>query len=213
MVPDVTTLTLFITAALVMLITPGPAVTFIVARSLEQGRRAGLLTVLGIQTGTLCHVAAATLGLSGLLLSSALAYSVVKYAGAAYLIYLGVRKFMERDEAPADVTLIHRSRARIYRDGMIVCLLNPKTALFFFAFLPQFVTVSKGHVAAQIFFLGLVFLCLAVMTDGLYAVAAGSMGHWLRSNLKFRRAQRYVSGTIFIGLGLATALADARRAK
>lgn len=213
MVPDVPTLTLFITAALVMLITPGPAVTYIVARSLEQGRAAGLLTVLGIQTGTLFHVAAAALGLSSLLLSSALAFGVVKYAGAAYLIYLGVRTFLQCEETAANGALVPKSGLRLYRDGLIVCLLNPKTALFFFSFLPQFVNVSRGSVAGQILFLGLVFFCLALITDGLYALAAGSAGQWLRGHRRFLRTQRYVSGSMYIGLGLATALSDVRRAK
>lgn len=213
MVPDIPTLTLFIAAALVMLLTPGPAVTYIIARSLEQGRAAGLLTVLGIQTGTLFHVAAASLGLSSLLLSSALAFSVVKYAGAAYLVYLGVRTFLAQEEASANGALTPKSRCQLYRDGVIVCLLNPKTALFFFSFLPQFVNVSKGRVAGQIFFLGIVFFFMAMITDGSYALAAGSAGHWLRKHRAFARTQRYVSGSMYIGLGLATALADVRRSK
>jgi len=188
-----------------MLLTPGPAVTFIVARSVERGRAAGLLTVLGIQTGTLFHVLAATMGLSRLLLSSALAFGAVKYAGAGYLIYLGVRKFLERDAPAANVSLSSRSGFQMYRDGMIVCLLNPKTALFFFSFLPQFVDVARGRVAGQILVLGLVFFCLALITDGMYVLAAGKVGQWLRQRRGFLRAQRYVSGSVYIGLGLATA--------
>jgi len=210
MLPDFSTLTLFVTAALVMLITPGPAVTYIIARSIEYGRTAGLLTVLGIQTGVLFHIAAASLGLSSLLLSSAMAFNAVKYAGAGYLIYLGIRKFLERDEHDEAIGQTPKSSWQTYRDGLIVCLLNPKTALFFFAFLPQFVNVSRGHVAGQIFSLGLVFLCLATTTDGLYALAAGSAGQWLRHHRGFRRTQRYFSGTMYIGLGVFAALADVR---
>ena len=213
MLPDATNLALFVTAALVMLLTPGPAVTFIIARSIEQGRAAGLLTVLGIQSGVLVHIVAATLGLSSLLLSSALAFNVVKYAGAAYLIYLGVRTFMQPAEPPAEGVPVIENRWRIFRDGFVVCLLNPKTALFFFAFLPQFVNVQRGSVAGQIFVLGIIFLVMATITDGLYALAAGSAGQWLRTHRGFLRAQRYVTGSVYIGLGLATALADARRTK
>ncbi len=198
---------LFVVAAVVLLVTPGPAVLYIVARSVEQGRGAGLVSALGIHVGTLVHVAAAALGMSAILASSALAFDVVKYLGAAYLVYLGIRKLVGgggRGDAEPPAS---RSLARLFGQGVVVNALNPKTALFFLAFLPQFVDTSRGAVAVQILFLGLVFVALGVISDGLYAVAAGSAGAWLKRDGRFLRAERYVSGSVFIGLGVTAALA------
>ena len=176
MLPDSRGLALFLAAALVLLLTPGPAVLFIVARTVERGRRAGLVSALGAATGTLFHIAAAALGLSALLLSSALAFSVVKYLGAAYLILLGLRTLLSRDaeaasavEAPSAAPLW-----QIYRQAVLVNVLNPKTALFFFAFLPQFVDPKGGAVPAQFAPLGAIFALWGLVTDRLYARAAGS---------------------------------------
>ncbi|HSD83688.1 MAG TPA: LysE family translocator, partial [Anaerolineae bacterium] len=142
-------LPVFLLAALILLLTPGPAVLYIVARSLDQGRLAGLVSVLSIEVGNSVHVLAAALGLSALLLSSALAFSVVKYLGAAYLIYLGLRRLLSRDAAQPTATLQRQSLRRIFRQGVVVAVLNPKTALFFLAFLPQFVDPARGSAAAQ----------------------------------------------------------------
>ncbi|MCK6452566.1 MAG: LysE family translocator, partial [Alphaproteobacteria bacterium] len=154
--PGAANLGLFVGAALVLLLVPGPAVLYIVARSVEQGRVAGFVSDLGIHAATLVHVLAAALGLSALLASSAAAFGVVKYAGAAYLVWIGLRKLFGRASgleasAPGPVARLVRTRyARLFRDGFIVNLFNPKTALFFLAFLPQFVEVGRGHVAMQI---------------------------------------------------------------
>lgn len=209
--PELSMLALFMVAALVLLITPGPAVLYIVARSIDQGRRAGIVSMLGIHVGTLFHVAAAALGLSALLVSSALAFNVVKYVGAAYLIYLGLRKLLAREELHQPEVIETRKLARIFYQGVLVNLLNPKTALFFFAFLPQFVNPGKGAVAGQILFLGFTFVVLGICSDGLYALLAGTMGHWLKGNLRFLRAQRYFAGTVYIGLGLTTALSGSSK--
>jgi threonine/homoserine/homoserine lactone efflux protein len=206
-IPGATNLGLFIGAALVMLLVPGPAVLYVVARSVEHGRRAGLISILGIHTATLVHVAAATLGLSAVLASSALAFSVVKYAGAAYLIWLGLKKIFGRDAASADTSLQRADDARLFRDGFIVNLLNPKTALFFLAFLPQFVEVERGHVGMQIAVLGLLLAALGFVTDSCYALSAGTLGHWLKRSRGYLKLERYVSGVLFIGLGLTAALA------
>jgi threonine/homoserine/homoserine lactone efflux protein len=206
--PGAANLGLFVGAALVLLLIPGPAVLYIVGRSVEQGRLAGLVSDLGIHTGTLVHVLAAALGLSALLVSSALAFSIVKYAGAAYLIVLGLKKIFGRSQPmDANLTVARHSYSRLLRDGFIVNLLNPKTALFFLAFLPQFVDTSRGHVAMQIVVLGLIFTVLGLVTDGCYALLAGTAGGWLRRSRGYLAAERYVSGTLFIGLGLTTALA------
>jgi threonine/homoserine/homoserine lactone efflux protein len=206
--PGATTLSLFVAAALTLLLIPGPAVLYIVARSVEQGRLAGFVSDLGIHTATLVHVLAASLGLSALLMSSALAFAVVKYLGAAYLIWLGLRKLLGSNPAPDEETASARlSHLRLYRDGFIVNLLNPKTALFFFAFLPQFVEVGRGSIAMQVAFLGLVFVGLGLLTDGCYAMAAGTAGHWIKRNRGYLRFERYVSGTVLVGLGLTAAFA------
>ncbi len=152
--PDATNLLLFIGAALVLLLTPGPAVFYIVTRSVEQGRLAGIVSSLGIQVGTLCHVVAAALGLSAVLMSSAVVFSVVKYAGAAYLVYLGVRTLTGRAGEAAWGDGGRRKFSRLFMDGVMVNVLNPKTAAFFLAFLPQFVDVSRGAIWKQVLILG-----------------------------------------------------------
>ncbi len=207
-IPGASNISLFIGAALVLLLIPGPAVLYIVARSVEQGRLAGFISDLGIHTATLMHVLAAALGLSALLASSALAFSIVKYAGAAYLIWLGLKKIFGRaDDAQGTEGLPRHTYARLFRDGFIVNLLNPKTALFFFAFLPQFVEPERGHVATQIAFLGLLFAALGFVTDGCYALVAGTAGQWLKRSRRYLEIERYVSGTLFIGLGLTAVFA------
>ena len=189
-------------AAVLLLLTPGPAVLYIVARSVEQGRIAGLASVCGITTGTLVHVLAAALGLS------ALAFAVVKFAGAGYLIYIGVRRILARTKTPAaQIELQRRSLGRLYRDGFVVNLLNPKTALFFLAFLPQFVDPSRGAVAFQIAFLGLMFTLMGLTSDSLYALVAGTAGRWVKRNGHYLRWERYVTGGMFIGLGVTAAIA------
>ena len=204
---DTTTLGLFVAAAAILLITPGPAVLYIVARSVEHGRAAGIVSALGIQVGTLFHVAAAAFGVSAILVSSALAFSVLKYVGAAYLIYLGVRTLARKEtEAAPDVLPRERSLLRIFVQGVVVNVLNPKTALFFLAFLPQFVNPARGAVAAQVLFLGLVFVLLGAFTDGTWALLAGSASGFLRNHAGFRRGQRYVAGTVYLSLGIATAV-------
>jgi threonine/homoserine/homoserine lactone efflux protein len=205
-IPGATNLWLFVGAALVLLVVPGPAVLYIFARSVEQGRLAGLVSILGIHAATLVHVAAAALGLSAILASSALAFSAVKYMGAAYLIWLGLRKIFGRSEAPdVNVRVQGNGYWRLLRDGFIVNLLNPKTALFFLAFLPQFVEVDRGQAAMQIAFLGLLFTSLGILTDGCYALAAGTVGNWLKRGRAYLEVERYVSGLVFIGLGLTAA--------
>jgi threonine/homoserine/homoserine lactone efflux protein len=210
---DLSTLPVFMVAALVLLLTPGPAVLYIVARSLDQGRLAGLVSVLSVEVGNFFHVLAAALGLSALLVSSALAFSVVKYLGAAYLVYLGVRRLLARDESAAEVRVERQSLRRIFSQGVLVATLNPKTALFFLAFLPQFVQPARGAVALQFLLLGCLFVLMAIVTDGLYALLAGTAGHWLKGARAARtlRAERVVVGTVYIGLGVSAALAPVSR--
>jgi threonine/homoserine/homoserine lactone efflux protein len=207
-IPNAASIGVFCVAAVLLLLTPGPAVLYIVARSVEQGRIAGLASVCGITTGTLVHVLAAALGLSALLTSSALAFSVVKYAGAAYLIYIGARRILGRpDTQAAQVALPRRSLGRLYRDGFVVNLLNPKTALFFLAFLPQFVEPARGAVAFQFAFLGLLFALMGLTSDGVYALVAGTAGQWVKRNGQYLRWERFLTGGMFIGLGVTAAFA------
>ena len=199
--PDPSRLALFVGAALLLLVVPGPSVLYIVTQSVSHGRRAGIASVAGITTGTLVHIAAATVGLSALLASSAVAFDVVKYLGAAYLIVVGVRRLvgLERhDDARARGT---RDLGRLYRQGIVVNTLNPKTALFFLAFLPQFVDPSRGAAWLQILALGLLFAALGFCSDGVWAVVAGTLGERLRRSHRFPAVQRYVSGSVFVGLG------------
>jgi threonine/homoserine/homoserine lactone efflux protein len=200
----------FLLSALVVLLIPGPGVLYIVARSVAQGRRAGLVSVLGLSAGALVHVAAATLGVSAILLTSAVAFGVVKFLGAGYLIYLGIRVMLSAGDLPYVEVDSARSARRLFTDGVIVSVLNPKIAVFFLAFLPQFVDAHRGAVTQQILVLGLLYVALALITDGAYAMLAGSVRHVLAGRLVQGPLPRYASGAVYVGLGLSTALADVR---
>src|SRR5580704_15838872 len=191
-------LLLFVTGALLLLVVPGPAVLYIVSRSIGHGRPAGLVSAMGIATGTLFHVAAATLGLSALLASSAMAFQFVKYVGAAYLIFLGIRVLRGGDSGILEAASGQPRLRRIFGHGVLVNLLNPKTALFFLAFLPQFVDPAKGHAGLQIFELGVLFALMGWCSDSLWALAAGTVAHRLRESARLRLVQRNVSGGILI---------------
>ncbi len=204
--PDWSTLSLFITVASILVFIPGPNTLYIIARSVSQGRRAGIVSSLGVQVGTLFHVAAAAFGVSALLLSSALAFDIVKYAGAVYLIYLGVKTLLTKEKIEPTEEIKKTSLSRVFFQGVIVNVLNPKTALFFFAFLPQFIDATRGAVAMQIVLLGMILVFLGILSDMVYALAAGSIGNRLRGSIRFLRAQRYFAGSVYIGLGAATAL-------
>lgn len=200
----------FVAAALVVLIIPGPAVLYILARSLGQGRRAGLVSVLGLSAGALVHVAAATAGLSAILLASASAFTVVKMLGAGYLIYLGFRTLLVRAAAAGPAVAAPTSMRRIFADGVLVSVLNPKIALFFLAFLPQFVDAGRGPVPPQILGLGLLYVALALVTDSAYAVVAGTLRQRIRGRTMEGPLPRYASGLLYIGLGVGTAIAGRR---
>jgi threonine/homoserine/homoserine lactone efflux protein len=198
---DPNTLAVFAAAALALAVVPGPAVLYIVARSVDQGRFAGLVSALGICVGSLVHVTAATIGLSSLLASSATAFTVVKYAGAAYLILLGIHRLLTREEVAEVAARPPRALRKIFRDGVIVNVLNPKTALFFLAFLPQFVDPAQGAATLQILVLGLVFTVIALSSDSLWALAAGTAGGLLRRSRWYLGIKRWVTGTVLVALG------------
>jgi threonine/homoserine/homoserine lactone efflux protein len=203
-------LVLFMTGAMLLLLVPGPAVLYITSRSIGLGRAAGLVSAMGIAVGTLFHVAAATLGLSALLVSSATAFQFVKYAGAAYLIYLGIRTLRGGDAAMLDPTGERRNLGSIFGQGVLVNLLNPKTALFFLAFLPQFVDPARGHATLQIFELGVLFALMGWVSDSVWAMIAGTFGTRLRGNVRLRTTQRKISGGVLIALGVASAFSGAK---
>jgi threonine/homoserine/homoserine lactone efflux protein len=201
--PDGSTLLVFAGTSLLLLAVPGPAVIYVVTRSLDQGRSAGLISVLGIEAGTFAYALAAAAGLTGLIAASELGFDLVRYAGAAYLIYLGVGKLLGRDE-PGDEA--PHGRSRLFLRGALVQLLNPKIAIFFLAFLPQFVAPSRGPIAMQILILGTLFTLLALLSDGAYVLLAGAVGGWLRSGRAARRRLGRLSGGVYIGLGLTAAI-------
>jgi threonine/homoserine/homoserine lactone efflux protein len=203
--PDPSRLALFVGAALLLLVVPGPSVLYIVTQSVSHGRRAGIASVAGITTGTLVHIAAATVGLSALLASSAVAFDVVKYLGAAYLIVIGVRRLAGFERAQEERARGTRDLGRLYRQGIVVNTLNPKTALFFLAFLPQFVDPSRGVAWVQVLLLGLLFATLGFLSDGTWALVAGTLGDRLRRSRRFPAVQRYVSGSVLVGLGAVAA--------
>ncbi len=211
--PQTQTIWLFCLAATALIVIPGPAVLYIVAQSIGQGRRAGLVSASGVASGGLVHVFGAALGLSGLLLSSATLFSAVKLAGAAYLIYLGSRRLLGLEPSALNAAVRGRSRRELYRDGAVVNILNPKTALFFYAFLPQFLDPDRGSVALQALVLGGLFVCIALVSDSLWALASGSAAGWLKDNPIAVRVERWVSGSVLVGLGAAAALTGSHRSQ
>ena len=204
-------LTLFLGATLVFLLTPGPAVLYIVARSASQGRAAGLASVAGVGAGNLFHACAAALGLSSLLLASSVAFAAVKIVGAAYLVWLGLRTLLGRAAAVGQAPRGPAGVGPAFRQGLVVAVLNPKTALFFLAFLPQFADPAAGPVAPQLLLLGAAFVALALLTDGAYAILSSALAPWLEGNRRLSGASRALSGLTYIGLGLLAALAEERK--
>lgn len=204
--PDWPTLSLFIAAAAVLVVLPGPNTLYIVARSLEQGTLAGLVSCVGVLVATLVHVSGAALGLSVLVLASPLAFNLLRYGGAAYLVVLGLRA-LRRPEGGATVPAQAPARgyAQLFAHGLMVNLLNPKTALFITAFLPQFVQVERGAIPAQIFLLGGVLITIGLVSDAAYALAAGRAATWLQTRSSLSRWQGRVAGMVYLGLGLAAA--------
>ncbi|CAN5662531.1 LysE family translocator [soil metagenome] len=207
--PDASTYVLFVAAALALLLVPGPAVIYVVARSVSGGRLTGFVSVLGVELGTLLHVAFAAAGLSAIVASSVAAFSVVKWLGAAYLVWLGVRQLFGRGGGDEEATLSggEESRLRVFWQSVLVQVLNPKVALFFLAFLPQFVDPSRGAAWTQVVVLGATLASLGLFTDGLYALLGGTAGAWVRTKgFGLRRAGRYVTGGVYITLGAVAAV-------
>ncbi len=208
--PHLSQLALFITGSIIIVVIPGPNILYLIARSIHQGRMAGLASVLGIEAATLIHISAATLGLTSVLLSSAMAFNVVKYLGAAYLVYLGIRKLVIRDDDARREIEPETELKQVFVQGFLVNLLNPKTSLFFLAFLPQFVNAENGSVPVQILTFGLILVLLATAIEVIYVLLASRLRNWLKGCKHFSRRQRYFAGSAYIGLGVATAFSGSR---
>jgi threonine/homoserine/homoserine lactone efflux protein len=208
---DSSQLYVFVVAALALLLVPGPAVLYITARSASQGRTAGFVSVLAIETANFTQVLVAALGLAAILYSSAIAFNVVKYLGAAYLIYLGINKLFFSKDKGTEQEVMPESLWRIYWQGFAVNILNPKTALFFFAFLPQFVNPERGSATSQTLLLGTIFVGLAILTDSMYALLASSVAGKLKGSRNFQKGGRYFAGLIYISLGITTALTGSKQ--
>ena len=193
-------------AALIFALVPGPAVVFIVTRSVDQSRRAGMASGLGVACGNQALVVAAAFGLSALLATSEIAYDVVRFAGAAYLIYLGVRRLLDRTVPGEAGAAVPKPLSRLYGQGVVVGVLNPKAALFFFSFLPQFVNQGHGAVAAQMLILGTLVVAITLVSDCCYAALAGGVAQTLLRKPKVVRRQQIVAGCVYIGLGIAAAV-------
>jgi threonine/homoserine/homoserine lactone efflux protein len=194
-----------------VLIIPGPGVIYVIARSLSQGQAAGLISALGLSLGALLHVVAATIGLSAILLTSATAFGFVKLLGAGYLIYLGIRALLSKQQPAAIEAPLDRSLYRLFMDGILVSVLNPKIAIFLLAFLPQFIDPVQGPAAQQVLILGLIYVLLALLTDGSYAILASRIRRWLSGRVLQGPLPRYSCGLVYLGLGVSTAFADLKR--
>jgi threonine/homoserine/homoserine lactone efflux protein len=205
--PEWPTIWIFVAATTIVVCMPGPNTLYIMTRSLQQGVAAGVVSSFGVMVGTLIHISAAALGLSALLLSSALAFSLVKFAGAAYLIYLGITTLLSKEKVQAGPEqVLNKTLGSTFRQGIVVNVLNPKTALFFTAFLPQFISLERGSIAGQIFFFGGILVLIGAISDITYSILAGKAGRYLQGHLRFLQARRYIAGGVYLGLGAATAL-------
>jgi threonine/homoserine/homoserine lactone efflux protein len=209
--PDLSNLALFAAAAAALLAVPGPSVLFVVGRTLEHGRRGGLVSMLGVEAGALLHVAAATVGISAIVATSAVALLAIEIGGAAYLVALGIAALRGNGGAPAvdGAAAAACSPGRLFRQGLLVDALNPKTAIFFLAFLPQFIDPAAGSVAAQTAMLGVVFVALATLSDGAYALAAGALAERMRRSGGAQRSLGRAGGAAYLGLGAFIALGSA----
>ncbi len=207
--PTASTIGLFLAAAVALFVVPGPAVLYVTGRSVAQGRTAGLVSVLGIHAASLVHVAAAMAGLTAVVAASASAFAAVKWAGAVYLVYLAVRAATEGDSPTAAGAVQPVGLRRVFVQGFVVNLLNPKTAVFFVAFVPQFVDPA-GAARLQLLVLGALFVVAGLISDGLYAVGAGRIGRLLRRRPHFARRARHLSAGVYATLAVVTVVTGRR---
>jgi threonine/homoserine/homoserine lactone efflux protein len=211
--PSLSTYAVFLATGMALLLVPGPAVLYVVTRSIEMGRAGGIASVAGITTGTIAYVALAAAGLSSLLLASTAAFDAVRYLGAAYLFLLGMRRLLGRGLDHVEEEALPRTRRRAYAQGIVVNLTNPKTIVFVFAFLPQFVDPDAHHAWLQVLVLGLSFTLLGFLSDSMYALAAGTVADRLRGSAGIARVQRWFGGGVLVGLGILAAVWTPSRAR
>ena len=207
---DSANLLLFLGATLALNLTPGPDMLYVIARSASEGRRAGVASALGIAGGTVFHTLAVVLGLSSLLLAVPFAYDAVRLGGAAYLVYLGLRALLRPSPSGAGPRVERASLWAIFRQGVVTNVLNPKVALFFLAFLPQFVDPARGSVPAQLLLLGVLFNVSGTLVNLAVALAASGAGQWGRSRLGSSALLQRLTGVVFVGLGVRLALQQRR---
>ena len=207
--PSIESLALFALAAAVMNIAPGPSNLYVMSRSLAQGPRTGLVATAGLATGSLFHVCVTALGLAAILRYSPLLYAVVKLGGAAYLVFLGLRLLLSKStDVAATSTVGQRRHGRIFRESVVVEILNPKTALFFLAFLPQFADPVAGPLAPQLLLLGVIVTMTAIPCDAFVALAAGAAARAMARQPLYRRLQNWLSGSVLVGLGAYVAVSE-----
>jgi threonine/homoserine/homoserine lactone efflux protein len=187
---------------------PGPAVLMTLARSASSGTRVGVATGIGIAVGDLAHTAMAVLGLSAILVASTILFNSIKYIGAAYLVYLGIKAIIERPEGLPDMHTATITVPQAFRQAVLAEILNPKSAIFFLAFLPQFVQTQKGAVPLQLMILGTLFVVMGLFSTMIFAIGAGRIGNFLRKNSAIARWQGKVVGAIYCALGIRLALQD-----
>ena len=204
--PSSSTYAVFLATAIVLLLIPGPAVLYVVTRSIEMGRSGGIASVAGITTGTVAYVVLATAGLSSLILASTAAFDAVKFVGAAYLFFLGIRRLLGRGLEESDSEAVPRTRLRAYTQGVCVNLTNPKTIVFIFAFIPQFVDPNAQDPGLQVLTLGLTFALLGFLSDSMWALAAGTVADRLRGSTGIAWVQRWIGGSVLVGLGILSAV-------
>jgi len=202
--PEKAAFVAFLIAAFALNLAPGPDMLYVIGRSVGQGRKAGIVSSLGVFVGCWVHILAAAFGIAALLQSSPMAFNAVRYAGAAYLIYLGIKMLAQKTDLTSQ-QLKAESLGAIFRQGAITNMLNPKVAIFFLAFLPQFVDARRGNVVLQILLLGLIFNVGGTLVNLAVAYAGGTLGELLRRNQSIARLQRRFTGLIFVGLGLRLA--------
>ena len=206
-----TTLLAFIGASMIVLLTPGPGVLYVVTRGAVQGRRAGIVSAVGLSAGAFVHVIAAVVGLSAILATSATAFTIVKFAGAAYLIWIGVQAILSRGGLAKPDTVAPQPMRRLFLDGVVISIFNPKIAIFFLAYLPLFTDPALGSVTVQLAILGSLYCVLSVISDGAYAILASGASGWFRDRMLNSPVMRYLTGSIFVGLGIHAALATQQK--
>ncbi|MFT7900334.1 LysE family translocator [Tenacibaculum ascidiaceicola] len=204
--PDYTNILLFSLSSIILVVTPGPAFLYIFTKTTEKGYKAGILSVLGIETGTLLHIITVAFGFSTTLVNSSITFTIITYGGAIYLIFLGIKTFYSTYSNSKNTLIIKSATSNDFWSGVMVSALNPKSILFFVVFLPQFVNITKRNEASQILFLGLLFIIIAVAWGCIFVSLSSKLGNYLKTKLTNHKAFTYIVGIIYIGIGFFSLL-------